>query len=89
LRGTPIPREDLVKVERYILISRSGFSFIFQPSNTVYLLVPHELRDLLLKKYGIDLKSRNVEKTVSLVEESVEEGDWRVKLVYEFRSVRR
>ena len=77
--------KELVKVDRYLLISRDVGAVGFKSST--YLLLPKPLLDKLRNDFGFDIRNdKTVEKHAHLVVE--DDGTGReVKVVYSFRKI--
>jgi hypothetical protein len=78
--------KDLIKTEYYILISRESGGLVFQPTNSLYLRVPSEIRKAL-ENFGIDFKKHK--KDINVRCDLVRNAEGIVSLVYSFSTFER
>ena len=74
--------KDFVKKEFYLLISREGSSLIIEPSNTLYLRVPAEIKKEMKRRFGIDFDKNKNEICVRC--DLATDQDGKVNLIYSF-----
>jgi len=73
---------DLIKKEYYLLISRDSGSIVFSASNSLYLLVPAEIRQRMERDFKVNFKK---DKDKILVKcDLVMEPNGAINLVYSF-----
>ena len=74
--------KDFIKKEFYLLLSREGSSIVIEPSNTLYLRVPAEIRKELKRRFNIDFdKDKN---RIYVRCDLATDQDGKVNLIYSF-----